>query len=74
MYPAFMLQMGQCFSYSSIKLPLGLCRNYLLVCANLFIFAVLFLIRYYFSFCLIMALLQTVPDHCQQRNAHLFSW
>jgi hypothetical protein len=25
-------------------------------------------------FCLIMALLQTMPDHSQLRNAHLFSW
>ena len=69
-----MLQTGQRFSYSSIKLPLGLCRNHLLVSANLFIFAVLFVSRYYFLFCLIMALLQTVLDHCQQCNAHLFSW
>jgi len=42
MYPVFMLQTGHRFSYSSIKLPLGLCRNHLLVSANLFIFAVLF--------------------------------
>lgn len=69
-----MLQTGQRFSYSSIKLPLGLSRNQLLVSANLFIFAVLFVSRYYFSFCLIMALMQTVLDHCQRCNAHSFSW
>ena len=62
------------FLYSSIKQPLGLCRNHLLVSANLFIFAVLVVSRHYFSFCLIMALLQTVLDHCQRCNAHLFSW
>lgn len=68
-----MLQTGKRFSYSSIKRPLGLCRNHLLVSTNLFIFAVLFVSCYYFPFCLIMALLQTMPDHSQKRYAHLFS-
>ena len=45
-----------------------------LVYTILFIFAVLSVTCYYFSFCHIMALLQTVLDHCQQCNAHLFSW
>lgn len=69
-----MLQTGQRLFYSSIKLPLGLFRNHLLVSTILFIFAVLSVTCYYFPFCLIMALLQTVLDHCQQCNAHLFSW